>query len=118
MIRFAPGVQIAYYNSRLSPILEYASVWSLRARIDVDVNSIDDKGHGPRTLHGDSLAVDLDTAGDVFADLVKMHKFLARYLPIEYDVVLEKDHVHVEWDVHRPTPPLAAPQPAPPAPRV
>lgn len=99
MLRFQPGVQVKVYNSRLTPILEYASLWGLRERTYVDVNSIDDKVHGPTTLHGSSLAVDLDTDGDKPEDLAKLWTWLARYLPDEYDVILEKDHVHVEFDL-------------------
>jgi len=99
MLRFSPGVQVQYFNSRLTIVLEYASVWGLRARTAVDVNAIDDKQHGAITLHGFSLAVDLDTDGDRLADLKSLHGFLARYLPLEYDVVLEGDHVHVEFDM-------------------
>lgn len=116
MLRFQPGVQVKYYNSRLTPIFEYASVWGLRERTYVDVNSIDDKIHGATTLHGFSLAVDLDTDGDRPADLKSLHGFLARYLPLEYDVVLEKDHVHVEYDLISRSPARAKVQPPAPAP--
>lgn len=99
MLRFQPGVAVRYYNSRITPILEYASAWGLRAQMYVDVNAIDDKQHGATTLHGYSLAVDLDTDGDRPADLLSLHGWLARYLPLEYDVILERDHVHVEFDL-------------------
>lgn len=101
MLRFAPGVHVKYFNRRLSDVLEYASAWGILSRIVVDVNSIDDKAHGARSLHQWSLAVDLDTDGDRSADLQRLHGFLARYLPPEYDVVLEQDHVHVEFDAKR-----------------
>lgn len=99
MLRFQPGVQVKYYNSRLTPIFEYASAWGLRERTYVDVNAIDDKTHGAQTLHGFSLAVDLDTDGHRAADLKSLHGWLSRYLALEYDVVLEADHVHVEFDL-------------------
>lgn len=101
MLRINPDVRINYFTRRLGDALEYASVWSLQAREDVFVTSIDDKQHGEATLHGASLAVDLSVAGNVDAKLERLYRFLARYLPAEFDVVLELDHVHVEWDMHR-----------------
>lgn len=103
MIRFKPGVRVSYFSSALACILHKASIWSLRERIDVEVNSIDDPapGRDPNTRHGDSLAVDLDTAGDSALDGKALAAYLWRVLPDGYDVVLEKDHVHVERDVHR-----------------
>lgn len=101
MVRFKPEVRIAYFHPRLAEILEYASVWSLRAGIDVEVNSINDSQHGATTLHVYDLAVDLDTAGDKPADLSKLYAWMARYLPAGYDVLNEGDHVHVEIDAGR-----------------
>jgi len=80
----------------------------------VYVTSIDDKQHGATTLHGWSLAVDLGVAGNVVAQLEKLHGFLARYLPLEYDVILERDHVHVEFDTHRKVVGFAPPRPPTP----
>lgn len=113
MLRFQPGVEIAYWNPRLNDIFTYASAWGALRGLRVDVNSIDDKTHGAGTLHGWSLAVDLDTEGDRHDDLGRLFGFLARYLPDEYDVVLEKDHVHVECDLGRRPPPSVAPAPVP-----
>ncbi len=101
MLNFRPGVRALWWSQHLSTVLELACAWSAVARVDVDVNSIDDKQHGVGTLHGWGLAVDLDTVGDKPADLASLHGFLARYLPPAYDVVLEATHVHVEFDMKR-----------------
>ena len=50
------------------------------------------------SLHYADLAVDLDTAGDQLGDLVDLDRFLAENLGGGYDVVLEPDHIHVEFD--------------------
>jgi hypothetical protein len=117
MIRFSAGVVVNHWNERLHAVLEYASAWSNLTSIVVDINSIDDKAHGPTTLHHWSLALDLDTDGDRAADLASLHAFLCRYLPHDYDVVLERDHIHVEFDLKRrtapATPPTRAPRPTP-----
>jgi hypothetical protein len=96
-------------------VFEYASAWGLRERTWVDVNSIDDKQHGTTTLHSYSLALNLDTDGDRPADLKSLHGWLARYLPLEYDVVLESDHVHIEYDLISRAPNRAKAAAAPPA---
>jgi len=103
MLRFKPSVRIRFVNQPLVGVLALAAMWSLRAGVDVDVNSVDDPApdRAPTTLHGDSLAVDLDTDGDRTADLRSLATFLRRTLERPYDIVFEGDHVHVEWDVAR-----------------
>ena len=103
-LRFKPEVRIGYCEERLTRVLEIASVWSLRTRVDVEINSINDGAgvHAPTSLHPFDLAVDLDTVGDTPADLDLLAEFLRRWLGREYDVVFEGDHVHVEWDARRP----------------
>ena len=107
MIRFKPEVRIVHFTPELAGLLAAASLWSLRARIDVEVNSIDDGAgvHKPTTRHGFSIAVDLDTVGDRVAELRALAEYLWRCLPPWYDVVFEGDHVHVEYDPHRPAMP-------------
>ena len=104
MLRFKPEVRIGYFSTRIGDVFTTASVWSLLHHIDVDVNSVNDgaSAHVAGSLHGYDLAVDLDTAGDLVADLGRFAEFLRVSLPPGYDVLLEGDHVHVEFDVHRP----------------
>lgn len=109
MLRFMPGVSVNYFNRRIGDVLELASVWSALRHITVDVNALGDKEHGDNSLHPWGLALDLDTDGDKMEHLEQLNGFLARYLPGEYDVVLEKDHVHVEWDMDRKPVKVAAP---------
>jgi hypothetical protein len=101
MLRFEPTVRIVYLTEQLARALHFASVWALVSQIPVVVNSIDDRQHGPGTLHGFSLALDLDTEGDRPDDLRPLYGYLARHLPEGFEVLLERDHVHVEWDMHR-----------------
>lgn len=107
MLRFKPEVRIEFLGHQLTQILATACIWSMRRRIDVEVNSVDDAapGRASTTLHGDSVAVDLDTFGDRRDDLNGLAEYLRRQLAAGFDVVLEADHVHVEYDPHRP--PLA-----------
>lgn len=104
MIRFKPEVRIRRFRRELADVLEEASYWSLVERVDVEINSVDDSApdRSATTLHGSSLAVDLDTAGDKATDTRALADHLRRTLPPGYDVILESDHVHVEWDMKRP----------------
>lgn len=113
MLRFEPTVRIVNFTEQLSRILHLVSAWSFVARIDVVVNSVDDGAHNRGSLHGYSLAIDLDTEGDRAEHLPILHGYLARHLPPGFDVVLEPSHVHVEWDTNRrPKPQLAPGAPA------
>ncbi len=105
MLPWAPNVRVHYFSEPIARVLHLASVWALVARVGVVVNSMNDRAHGPNSLHGWDLAIDLDTADDRSVDLAQLHGYLARHLPLDYDVVLETDHVHVEWDVKRRTAP-------------
>ena len=103
MLRFRPEVQIRRLDERLATILREAAYWSETANVDVEINSIDDPApdRSPATLHGRSLAVDLDTIGDKPADLHALADSLRVWLDPQYDILLESDHVHVEWDARR-----------------
>lgn len=101
MLRFKPEVRIGYFDHHAGLVFEYASVWSLQTRIDVEVNSAADSTHATGSLHPRDLGWDLDTAGDKPEDLPKLARFLADRLPTGYEIVIEGDHVHVEFDLHR-----------------
>lgn len=104
MLRVKPEVRIGLFTARLGAVLEAASAWSLRSRVDVEVNSVNDGPgvHLATSLHYFDLAVDLDTVGDKLDDVRALAEYLRRWLDPQYDVVFEGTHVHVEWDAHRP----------------
>lgn len=103
MLSFKAEVRIVDLSDPLVALLRAAAVWSLRSGVRVEVNSIDDGPgiHKPGTLHGWSLAADLDTDGDRIADTRALGGYLQRVLPAPWDVVIEDDHIHAEWDMHR-----------------
>ena len=102
-LRFKPEVRIVYHTEQLAHVFLVASLWSLRSRVDVQVNSVDDGAgaHLLNSLHGCSLAVDLDIVNDRQLDLEELAEYLRRTLDPQFDIVWEGDHVHVEWDAHR-----------------
>lgn len=103
-VRFKPEVRIGWLDDRLACVIAGACVWSLRNRIDVEINSIEDGAavHMPTSLHAFGLALDVDTVGDKRADTLALGEWFRRTLPPQFDVVFEGDHVHVECDYHRP----------------
>jgi hypothetical protein len=106
MITFRAGIQFHIFRLEIALAIHHASIWSELAGVGVDVNSGADRAHGPNSLHAWDLAIDLDTARDKIEDLRQLHGYLSRNLPPQYDVVLERDHVHVEWDARRGPAPL------------
>jgi hypothetical protein len=103
MLRFKPAVRIRLLTPQLVEMLAAAAIWSEQTRVDVEVNSINDGDtiHQHDSLHGYDLAADLDTVGDKATDLQLLWRYLRRVMPPQYDVVYERDHVHVEWDARR-----------------
>lgn len=104
MIRFKPEVRIRDFTWQLHQVVQAATQWSLLARVDVEVNAVDENVelHKPGTLHGWSLAIDLDTVGDKSPETLALGEYLRRVLPPEWDILFEGNHVHAEWDMHRP----------------
>ena len=105
MIRFLPTVRVVHFGPELAEVLQCASLWALVARVDVDVNSIDDLTHGASTLHGASLAIDLDPVTDRADHTRALGVFLGQRLSDMWDVLIEADHVHCEYDTQRRFPP-------------
>lgn len=104
MLRFKPEVRIGDFDERLYVVLRECCQWSYRKNIDVEINSIEDGAgvHMATSLHQFGLAVDIDTVGDKPADTQSIAEWMRRRLPAGYDVVFESNHVHVEYDPHRP----------------
>lgn len=66
------------------------------------ITSGSDGKHGPNSLHYKGCALDIRTR-DVLPDtLAVMVLEIKQALGAQFDVVLEKDHLHVEWDVKEP----------------
>ena len=102
MLQFNATARISYFGDELATVLRHTSIAALKHQIPVIVFSVEDLTHSQGSLHPFSLAVDLDVANGKRSDLEKLYGWLRRYLPAGYDVVLEPNHVHVEFDTHRP----------------
>jgi hypothetical protein len=102
VLQFQPTVRVQYFSHALAEILTVASLWGLQHQKTVVVYSINDLTHNPGSLHPYDLAVDLDVLGNVQTDLNSLYAFLRVHMRENYDVVFESNHVHVEYDLHRP----------------
>jgi len=96
-----PYVKIATFDFRSSLVLEAADRWSHFNEKIVNVNAIDNGTHGANTLHGMSLAWDFGVEGHTRENFESLANFLKVRLPPPYEVIVESDHVHVEWDTHQ-----------------
>jgi hypothetical protein len=116
MMRFEPSFRLGVLHQEIAIVLHHASIWSRLANVDLVVNCGSNGKHNPGTLHPWDLALDLDTEGDRLADTQQLYGYLARVLGVAYDVILESDHVHVEYDPHRKPAPLTPTFAQPPQP--
>lgn len=98
MIRLKPGVDVSGLQPEAWRIVsEAGALWRERGD-ELTVTSARDGTHSAQSLHLQGLAVDVRTR-----DLAKMeildraHELLGR-LGGGYDVIIEADHLHVEYD--------------------
>jgi hypothetical protein len=61
------------------------------------ITSASDGTHGPNSLHYQGLALDLRTSNVIPALMLKIVRDLKLELGLQFDVVDEGDHVHIEF---------------------
>jgi len=64
---------------------------------DLTITSLSDGVHSPNSLHRVGCAVDLRTRCVGSADILSLVSSIRRALGSDFDVVLEADHLHVEY---------------------
>jgi len=64
---------------------------------DLVLTSLSDGVHSPSSLHRLGSAVDLRTRCVGSADIVSLVSAIRRALGSDFDVILEADHLHVEY---------------------
>ena len=67
---------------------------------DCVITSASDGKHGPNSLHYKGQALDLRTRHINGQGLQLVVDKLREALGSQFDVVLESDHIHIEFDVH------------------
>jgi len=74
--------------------------WSMGLQ-DMVVTSLCDGKHSPNSLHYVGYAADLRIWAIEEKDLVEFTEGLAIELGDEFDVVLERDHIHIEFQPNK-----------------
>jgi hypothetical protein len=106
VIAIKPGVRVLGMKPEILLAIEIAHTLFQEQAQYLTITSVTDGAHMAGSLHHAGLAVDLRLPS---ANADKIIAQLAIRLGAEYDVVLEQDHIHVEYDPKKivPTPPAA-----------
>lgn len=85
----------------LSPQMAIAYTIACRCygQYDCVITSASDGKHGPNSLHYNGQALDLRTRHLNGQGLQSVYHKLKESLGDQFDVVLEADHIHIEFDV-------------------
>ena len=85
----------------LSPqmAIAYTIACKCYGQYDCVITSANDSKHGPNSLHYMGQALDLRTRHLNEQGLQAVFHKLKEALGEQFDVVLESDHIHLEWDV-------------------
>lgn len=101
MIRIKPGVDLSGIRPEMNLVLLLAEeIYERVANKDVVVTAVRDGKHKAGSKHYVGLAVDLRTsaAGIDVTAANAIAAMLRDALGAQYDVVVEGDHIHVEFD--------------------
>ena len=79
--------------------IAYTIATKCYGQYDCVITSANDSKHGPNSLHYSGRALDLRTRHLNEQGLQAVFHKLKEALGEQFDVVLESDHIHLEWDV-------------------
>ena len=98
-MRLKSGVQW----TRMAPAMEHA--WDVCERVtrevcdrDAIITSARDGRHSANSFHYEGRALDLRTRDLTVTKVAEYHGALVLALGPDYDVVTERDHIHLEFD--------------------
>jgi len=102
MLLLKPGVRVAGLRSEILLAVVAAERVCAEMGVDCVVTACVDGVHQAGSLHYCGLAVDLRSRDFRPGDLDKAIARIRQCLGADYDVVLENEHVHVEFDQKQP----------------
>jgi hypothetical protein len=80
----------------LQALMVVATIWRRHGMLEVTITSALDGEHGVGSLHCFGRAVDIRSRN--LPDVFKMCDSLRDCISEEYDVIVEADHIHIEFD--------------------
>lgn len=95
-MRLKPGVDVSAIKPEIMIAIMVINSVCHEHGVDCVVTSVRDGKHGPKSLHRFGYAADIRTRG--IAQKAQFASDVKNRLSNDYDVVLEKDHLHVEYD--------------------
>ena len=102
MISLKPGVRVFGLRPELLLAIQVAhSVFLDNAERGMRITSIIDGKHSVGSLHYAGLAVDIGITG-INPDFGTIKAGIADALGADYDVILETDHLHIEFQPKQP----------------
>jgi hypothetical protein len=98
-----PGVDLRGLQPQLAIAYTIATfVYSMKAGQRCVITSCSDGKHGPNSLHYKGRALDLRTSNLRPEQVHPVFITLTEALGESFDVCLEADHIHLEWDPKEP----------------
>jgi len=101
MLRYKVGVSVLGIKPEI--LAAYPTIDSAFSPKDAVITSAVNGTHGRKSMHPLGYAIDLRIRHLVDNEVDKIVLLLKTWLTDEYDVILEDDHIHLEFDIHRAT---------------
>jgi hypothetical protein len=101
MLLLKPGVRVAGLRPEILLAVVAAERVFAEAHVDLMLTSCVEGRHSQASLHYAGQAVDLRTRDVAPADRAKLVERLRECVGEDYDVVLEADHIHLEYQPKR-----------------
>ena len=100
-MQIKPGVRLLGLQPQMTVALSVAESVYARYGAECVLTSAVDGNHSRASLHYKGYAVDLRIWNVPQSKRPTLVNDLREALGTEYDVILERDHIHVEWDPKR-----------------
>ena len=97
-MRLKDGVDLTGVSWRMFHAAVVAEAVYAKYNAELVITSARDGKHSARSLHYEGLALDLRTRSLMREDVPRVVADMKAALGDDYDVVLESDHIHLEFD--------------------
>jgi hypothetical protein len=98
-MKLKPGVMVAGVQPEIMLGIMAAHTVYEGLGVELVITSVLDGKHSSRSLHYKGQAIDIRTREMTHNTAKRACELIKKALPDDFDVVLEKDHIHLEYDV-------------------